>query len=71
MKIVMNVLLARRILCYLRYFLQLMLELILIMFIHNATQKFVKNLQKKYKEIDIYYIGYVTVKKLLISTILA
>ena len=60
----MNVLLARRILCYLRYFLQLMLELILIMFIHNATQKFVKNLQKKYKEIGIYYIGYVTVKQI-------
>ena len=60
----MNVLLARRILCYLRYFLQLTLELILIMFIHNATQKFVKNLQKKYKEIGIYYIGYVTVKQI-------
>ena len=26
--------------------------------------------QKNYKEIDIYYIGYVTVKKLLIATIL-
>ena len=25
---------------------------------------------KNYKEIDIYYIGYVTVKKLLIATIL-
>ena len=25
--------------------------------------------QKNYKEIDIYYIGYVTVKKLLIATI--
>ena len=54
MKIVMNVLLARRILCYLRYFSQLMLELLLTMFIHNAIQKFVKSLQKKYKEIGIY-----------------
>ena len=26
--------------------------------------------KKKYKEIGIYYIGYVTVKKLLIATIL-
>ena len=36
------------------FFLQLMLELLLITFIHNATQKFVKCLQKKYKEIGIY-----------------
>ena len=29
----------------------------------------VKSWQKSYKDIDIYYIGYVTVKKLLIATI--
>ena len=32
--------------------------------------KLLKVRKKNYKEIDIYYIGYVTVKKLLIATIL-
>ena len=32
--------------------------------------KLLKVRKKNYKEIDIYYIGYVTVKKLLIATVL-
>ena len=40
MKIVVNAFLVQRILCYFRYFLQLMLvELLFIMFIHNGIKK--------------------------------
>ena len=39
MKVVINAFFGECILCYFRYFLQLMLELLLIMFIHNATRK--------------------------------
>ena len=36
----------------------------------NVDAKLLKIDKKDYKEIDIYYIGYVTVKKLLIVIIL-
>ena len=39
MKIVINAVLAQCILCYSQTFLQLTLELLPIMFIHNATEK--------------------------------
>ena len=42
---------------------------------HDLSQKFriklVKNQQKHYKGIDIYYIGYIIIKKLVIVKIFA